>query len=121
MEIAVRNKDLLACEYRIGGDNPWANAVPYYDSKCHPSMIPRVTARSFALGILGLFRFKWRFTEEKCINPACRKGPGTRGCMKVKTVYEEAGFQSITVDHTDKIDKKREKAGAIRDNDTANH
>lgn len=85
-------------------------AVQYYDSTCHPMLIPKHSRlRKIAGGFVRIITFgradkeKWPWfwcCDEKCIG--CSGPPGTRGCMKVGTRFDCDGG-SIRVDHSHDI------------------
>ena len=104
-EIGHVEGENFVCTYRDSTGQ--LNTVPYNESTCHPQLLPKVTAKAFFRGLAELFVLKWHFTEEQCINPDCKQGPGSPGCKRVLTEYAGDGqVDSITVKHTDKMDCK---------------
>ena len=100
--IGSREGEKLVCTY--SGTNK-QTTVPYEESTCHPKIETTITVKSFFRGLAGLFHLKWHFTEERCINPHCKQGPGSVGCKKVRSTYEADDCKgSIIVDHTDTLD-----------------
>ena len=104
-EIRHVENESFVCTYRDDTDK--LNTVPYNESRCHPKLLPKVTAKTFFRGLAELFLLKWHFSEEQCINPDCKQGPGSPGCRRVLTEYVGDGqADSITVKHTDLLDCK---------------
>ncbi len=89
------------------GEND-SSVIPYNESTCHPMLVPKYTrVRKFFGGIAHLltmkkFLGKWPSfgnLEEICV--ACQNEPGSRGCMKVNSVYKFKG-REVIVEHTQK-------------------
>ena len=87
-------------------DDSESSVIPYDESTCHPMLVPKYTSvAKFFGGVAHLLTFKqflgkWPSLDEVCI--ACRNKPGSRGCMKVNSVYTLKGKDKI-VEHTQDI------------------
>ena len=116
IKIGYKEGEKLVCTYSSTNES---TTVPYEDSTCHPKIVPKITVRSFFRGLGGLFLRKWHFTEERCINPDCKQGPGSLGCKQVQSKYAAKGCKdSIIVDHTDTLDDCTIEASASEGHDT---
>ena len=85
-----------------------SSVIPYEESTCHPLLVPKYTrVEKFFGGVAHLltlkkFLGKWPSfgsLDEVCV--ACRSEPGSRGCMKINSVYMLKGNELI-VEHTQK-------------------
>ena len=97
-----------------------SSVIPYEESTCHPMLVPKYTKVEKFLGgvahLLTLKKFSGKWPsfgslDEVCI--ACRSEPGSRGCMKVSSVYKLKGKDMI-VEHTQET---REPIVIIGDDD----
>ena len=88
-----------------------SSIIPYDESTCHPLLVPKYTrVEKFFGGVAHLltlkkFLGKWPSfgsLDEVCV--ACRSEPGSRGCMKVNSIYTLKG-NNLIVEHTQKTEE----------------
>lgn len=95
---------------------PDGTVIPYKESKCHPSFVPKYNigekilgglSHMATLGISLLFKNSWPgFTNSDEICLVCQNSPGAAGCGKVGEVqYRDVDNNEITlsIDHSNKL------------------
>ncbi len=104
----IKAKTIKTEKIAVYTDESESSTIPYEESTCHPMLVPKYTNVAKFFGgvahLLTLKKFlgKWPSfgsLDEVCV--ACRSEPGSRGCMKVNSVYKLKGNELI-VEHTQK-------------------